>query len=587
MKKILSIILCISLFLTGCENPFSGSRIVSLQKTTGHHKEFETFTNQLFTSRMSGDALSTNYTLCHPEKYQVVNENPSLGTVSVEGLKANLAEDENLLHSLQKYKKEELSLSEQILYQNLELSLRHSMQKNHFIYHHQYLSPTTGVQAQLPVLLCEFHIDEKKDFDTYFAILKSIPLYFNSILAYEGEKTNRRMANCSSSLSRIILQCRNFIEKPKENILLTNFEERLKEITFLTNAEKKELSETNRQIVTGCVLPAYEELITGLEKLLSLSRPNGGLCELKNGKAYYTYLFRSSVGTTRSIPETKKMVTKALTDSRNALINMAKKKPELFSRSSLLSATTNTPKEILSSLESMISKDFPSTKKTNYTVRYVPKSLQEFLSPAFYLTPPLDNSTDNVIYINGSTKYENSNLFPTLAHEGFPGHLYQSVYLYEHLASPLQSTLNFGGYTEGWATYAEIYSYRYTSLEQDIVTILQNNTIASLCLYTLCDIGIHYEGWDLEKTGQFLEKYGISDVTDVLTVYQNLIDEPASYPKYCMGYLEIMELRKKAKKLLGKKYTDKAFHTCLLSMGPSWFDVLDTYMETWFQENNY
>ena len=147
--------------------------------------------------------------------------------------------------------------------------------------------------------------------------------------------------------------------------------------------------------------------------------------------------------------------------------------------------------------------------------------------------------------------------------------------------------MNCGGYTEGWATYAEIYSYRYAGLEQDIVKILQNNTIASLCLYTLCDIGIHYEDWDLEKTGQFLEKYGISDVTDVLTVYQNLIDEPASYPKYCMGYLEITELKKKAKKLLGKKYTDKAFHTCLLSMGPSWFHVLGTYMETWFQENNY
>ena len=587
MKKLLSIILCISLLLSGCENPFFDNCFVASQKTTGHHKEFEAFTNQLFIRRMSADALSTNYTLCHPENYQVVNENPSLGTVSVEGLEANLAENENLLHALQKFKTEELNLSEQILYQNLELSLRHSLQENQFIYHHQYLSPTTGVQAQLPVLLCEFHIDEKKDFDTYFAILKSIPLYFNSILAYEDEKANRRMASCSSSLSRIILQCQNFIEKPEENVLLTNFEERLKEMTFLTNDEKKELSETNRQIVTGCVLPAYEELIKGLEKRLSLSRPNGGLDKLKNGKAYYTYLFQSSVGTTRSIPEAKKMVTKALTDSHNTLINMAKKRPELFSRSSLLSATTNTPKEILSSLETMISKDFPSTRKTNYTVRYVPKSLQEFLSPAFYLTPPLDNSTGNVIYINGSTKYENTNLFPTLAHEGFPGHLYQSVYLYEHLSSPLQSTLNCGGYTEGWATYAEIYSYRYAGLEQDIVKILQNNTIASLCLYTLCDIGIHYEDWDLEKTGQFLEKYGISDVTDVLTVYQNLIDEPASYPKYCMGYLEITELKKKAKKLLGKKYTDKAFHTCLLSMGPSWFHVLGTYMETWFQENNY
>lgn len=585
MKKLLSLILCISILLSGCGKPVSFNGNTSQTKNNAANPEFDNFTNQLFISQMCGDALSANYTLAHPENFGVTNENPSLGNVSTEGLKAALAENENLLHSLLPFKKQKLSLSQRVLYNNLDLSLRHGMKENHFLYLHQYLSPTIGVQAQLPVLLCEFHLDEKKDFDTYFSILKSVPLYFGGILSYEEEKAKKHMATCSSTMSRIILQCKNFIEKPKENILITNFSERLKEMTFLSNEEKKDLIETNKKIVTEQVLPAYENLITGLEKLLANARPDGGLSEIRNGKAYYAYLFQSSVGSMKSIPQAKKIITEALNTSRSALLTLAKKRPELFSRSSLLASTTNTPKEILASLEKSIQANFPATSKTNYTVRYVPKSLENFLSPAFYLTPPIDNSTDNVIYINGSAKYENSNLFPTLAHEGFPGHLYQSVYLSDHLSSPLQGTLNFGGYTEGWATYAEIYSFQYAGLEKEVVEILRNNTIVSLCLYTLCDIGIHYEGWDLTQTGKFLERYGITDVTDILTVYQNLIDEPSSYPKYCMGYLEILELKKKAKKLLGKKYTDKAFHTWFLSMGPSWFDVLDAYMEPWFEEN--
>ena len=57
---------------------------------------------------------------------------------------------------------------------------------------------------------------------------------------------------------------------------------------------------------------------------------------------------------------------------------------------------------------------------------------KDFLSPAFYLTPPLDTGSPNVIYINRATSHSNLELFTTLSHEGFPGHLYQTVFSEGH-----------------------------------------------------------------------------------------------------------------------------------------------------------
>ena len=86
------------------------------------------------------------------------------------------------------------------------------------------------------------------------------------------------------------------------------------------------------------------------------------------------------------------------------------------------------PDEILETLKAQISKDFPALSKCSYKVKYVPKALEGSLSPAFYLVPPLDRYQDNVVYINRGTRFQNEDLFPTLAHEGYPGHLYQNVY---------------------------------------------------------------------------------------------------------------------------------------------------------------
>ena len=126
--------------------------------------------------------------------------------------------------------------------------------------------------------------------------------------------------------------------------------------------------------------------------------------------------------------------------------------------------------------------------------------LQEYLSPAFYLTPAIDGYLDNVIYINPAEHYQGLELYTTLAHEGYPGHLYQSVYFQSLSPDPLRSILGTGGYTEGWATYVEMHSYG--SLEPGYKGCRHRpekpRPSAAPGLASLLDIGIHYRGYSLE-----------------------------------------------------------------------------------------
>ncbi len=127
-------------------------------------------------------------------------------------------------------------------------------------------------------------------------------------------------------------------------------------------------------------------------------------------------------------------------------------------------------------------------------------SLKDFLSPAFYLTPPADVNSPNSIYLNPADEMTGIDLYSTLAHEGFPGHLYQTVsfsrsdpLLIRHLYAP-------SGYVEGWATYVESYACRYAARNLDANTqalcrLWYLNRSVHLTLCSLLDLGIHSQGW--------------------------------------------------------------------------------------------
>ena len=160
--------------------------------------------------------------------------------------------------------------------------------------------------------------------------------------------------------------------------------------------------------------------------------------------------------------------------------------------------------------------------------------------------PPIDSKDANIIYINNN-RVESNEMFSTLAHEGFPGHLYQTLYYGNQNPAPIRNLLGWSGYIEGWATYVESISYGYAAsyfkVEPELLQLLWQNRSISLCLYSLLDIKIHEYGWTLAQVTQSLHGFGIASDDTCKEIYQYIIENPANYLKYYLGYLNFMDLR--------------------------------------------
>lgn len=546
-------------------------------------QRFENYTDQLFRQELSGNTLSLHYTLKNPATYNIVNSSVSLGTYQTDtsNLSASLENSLSLLHS---YDKTKLSKRNQATYEILENHLSYSLKSSQYLLYEEPLASLTGAQAQLPILLSEYQFYTKQDVDTYLALLAETPEYFASILDFEEEKAKHGLFMSKPQADAIIDECETFINLQNNNFLYSSFEQRLQTLN-LPKKEKDAYVEKNVDSIKQYVYPAYEQLMQGLHELKNSGTNSGGLCHLPEGDKYYELLTAIETGSSRSIPElqelTKKHIAEDLASIQKTLSSLSTETPspssDLFKSQGVVLEDSN-PASILSSLRGNLSGHFPAPPNVNVQIKYVSQEMQNFLSPAFYLIPALDNTEENIIYINNGHISDDLSLYTTLAHEGYPGHLYQTTYFASKNPSPIRHLLDCGGYTEGWATYSEMLSYYFAPIKKTQATLMQKNSSILLGLYALADMGIHYDGWSLLDTTTFFRGYGITDTKAIEEIYQLILSDPANYLKYYIGYVEFLELKKETMTLWGKEFTQERFHKAVLDMGPAPFDLIRKYI---------
>lgn len=540
------------------------------------------FADKLFIQEISSDSLTLNYTVSSPENYAIKQLPSGFPSFKYSDLEQNSAVYENQLSKLEACKNDHFSISDQVLYDVLRDHFETELASSKYTVFFRVFSPTTGIQAQLPVLLSEFRFQDKNDVEQYLALLHTLPSYFQSLLDVETENQNRSHGLSKGSIQRIRSQCEEFLNGHGETILTSSFENATKNMNFLTIEEKMKYQNQMQSAINDQVLPAYQSLIEQLNILEKTAVSQGNLCHYPQGKAYYQQLVQESTGASRPLAQLVTDMQQRLTTAQHRLSTYAKENPSLFSRCQRYTTFFHQPEEILTHLEKEMKKDFPSLAPSNgrsfeHHIEYIPSSLENYLSPAFYLIPPIDDICQNVIYLNPA--YTNSSsLFTTLAHEGYPGHLYQTCYFSSQNPHPIRQLLSYPGYAEGYGTYAEIYSYQYTGLSTEEIDLLQQNQIMSLCIYGLCDVGIHYDGWNIPELTKFLSTYGIKQKESIQNLYENIIDEPTNYLRYTCGYLEILHVKDSMKKNLGTSYNECDFHQYLLSVGPASFSIIEKYL---------
>lgn len=567
-KKLLPLILPF-LFLAGI---WLG--VFASQKTD---REFDSYTRSLFVSQLSGSTLSLHYTLADPAAWDLDRQEVSLGSAVAEDPAALRSFLENSGSLLESFPYESLSRENQLTYDILHLFFDTELSAENEYILAEVLSPALGIQAQLPSLLAEYTLRSEKDVIDYLNLLQDIPSYFETIIDFEKEKADRGYFMSDATADRIIDQCSDFISSGDNNYLNAVFSENLEQVPGLDETQKENSLRLHRDAVKHYVLPAYENLISALTSLKGSGTNENGLYYLSGGRAYYTYLLKSSCGIYDSVEELQTRLANQLLADYKEIRAILEEDPSLAA--SLLqenSQSGRTPEQILSSLQEQIKKDFPEISDVAYEVKYIHEDLKEHLSPAFYLTPPIDTGSPNLIYLNPDSRLRGIELYTTLAHEGFPGHLYQSQFFLSKDHPAVRHTLNMGGYVEGWATYIESYAYLYGSENQQLGRLHWLNRAMNLCLYSLLDIGIHYYGWTCEKAAKYLENFGVSDRAVCREIFQIIVEDPANYLKYYGGCLKFMDLKEEASRQ--EDFHPIDFHEKVLETGPCQFPILEKYV---------
>jgi len=544
-------------------------------------RDFDHFLNKLFVTKVQSDAISLNYSLADPKSYGIDEAISTLGEYGVASMNKELFLLENNYKRLLTFDISKLSKEQQLTYRILKAYLEDNIKLGSNMYYNECLGPTTGIQAQLPILLAEYKFYTRADIDAYLALLPCVYDYFRDIVDFEREKSSLGLFMNDRVAKRIISQCNAFIENPEDNFLIKHFNEKIMAFDGLSSSEKSYYRAVNKAAILNYVIPAYKMLARELTALLGTGSNSAGLYYFPEGKEYYENLVRIYTGSGRDMQGIIELLVHAINEGIIKISTLSMSDPSVINKYLSFKAFPITdPEEIINDLKADMARDFPESVPVNCNIKYVPKSLSQYLSPAMYLVPPIDNYTENNIYINGNDNKTLATIYTTVAHEGYPGHLYQCTYFRSKKPAPIRSIMDFPGYDEGWATYVEMYSYYLSGIDENLARFLEANNIVVLCLYARADIGIHYEGWNREKTINYISNFiENDDVADL--IYETLLEEPGVYLPYAVGYLEIMELRKKAEQTLGDAFVAKDFHTFLLDIGPAQFDIIEDYMNEW------
>lgn len=568
---------------------------------------FDDFADNVFKMLVGNDELTLNYYFENPENFGLSHNEPSLPTPNVTSGYSVLLIN-YILGKVNGYKYEDLNDDQKMTY-NLIMNIIdnvNSKTSEMSYLSNNYLGSYLGYQAQLPLLLSEYKFRTKLDVDNYLKYLDLVPETFQKYLDFEVEKADHGYGMSDFVIDKVVHQCEEFIKAAGtgNHFMITTVNKKIDECDFLTDEEKEAYKNANIEKVNGPLISGYKLVQDELPKLKGRSTNDMGLAYYYDskgnpiGKTYYELDFQETVGYKISLVDAEKYVDDLLKYYEQELVkyrNLYLTNEEFKANCDSYQLMDKTPEEQLAYYQTVIGKYFPNLNyQPEIVVKFIDKAMEEHFSPAAYMTSAIDNLEKEYIYLNGSSVltdgvYKYNYLYTTLAHEGLPGHLYQNVYFKSTDANPLRKVLKSSGYSEGWATYAEIFSYEFLRGEymDEFIDYLIFQDEYTGTMYCRLDMGINYDGWTLEEAGAFIKKY-VPQVTDeaIKATYEQLIEVPNNMQTYFFTYFKIKDLRTYVMNLTSstrENFDYITFHKYILDCGPAPLRFVEEYVKSKYE----
>ena len=452
-------------------------------------------------------------------------------------------------------------------------------------YYRSSLRGSNGVHVLLPILLNEFSFYNQQDIDNYLQLLSEIEVVFLDAILLEEIRIERGLAMSDRVINEIIQETQGFIDNLTYNPLLTSFEFRMHHVDFLSREEIEDYIEQNRYIFLNDVVPAYENLIINLGHLLGNTDENLGLAHFPHGQEFYRLRFRA-IGSSYTPAEWFDLIDQRFREVSDEYFFLMMMHPEINDYFAMGIHDFETPQELLAFQFIQASSSFPPMPAgVTYRIERIDESLGSFAS-GFYMVPQIDNYLSNVIYYNPNLADNNEFMYSLMAHEGL-GHMLQfTTAFYSDLHNFRKiNTIGFTGHVEGWAMHAQLYAYNFLNLSEVNHARLTVWDEFSVLYGAIIDIGVHYMGWGLEETLDYLNSIPllefIPDETLIDSFYST-IRNPARAVPYAIGLIEVRDLIQHFETALGDDFSMLTFNEAFLSKGPAPFPLVRNWLEMEF-----
>ena len=556
-------------------------------------EEFDEFIDTQFKDKMQSDYVTMHILLQDPEEYGI---DPSSVKVSL-GARVDEKEQEQLekksresWETFQSIDRSKLTDEQKELYDiyNYQESLNQKLSDEKFDYYQPLFSSLKGIHHQLPTLFSDWTLRNEQDVKDLIVLVNDVLPYVESIIDYTEKQAELGLLMVDQQ--EVIDYCSGIVKAGKDSAILKSM---FHSIDVLDLDQAQAYKDDLTKAFQSSFLPAYQMMIDCMQDLKDEKNNTEGLAAFPHGKEYYTLLLQQNIGSMKSVEDVKKMMEDCFDDHVNQLTYLLMTDESLldeFSKAEEKTTPFTSYDEILTHIQKEFTNDFPAPSSLDFHITNIDEEIaSDNGNAAYFNIPALDDTGVKQLRVNPLTGNISSiSTYQTVAHEGFPGHMYQFDYAYTNIDSNYRLAFADSlAYTEGYAVYTQYYANKYIpNIEQSYLACLKENELASYNVILLSDIGIHYDGWSFDKFKSFLSDHGfILDDESYRSQYKQLQQNPAVFAPYYVGYEEIAAMKQKAQKELGNAYNDLDFHTALLESGAAPFSVVEQHIDAYIKEH--
>jgi uncharacterized protein (DUF885 family) len=500
-------------------------------------------------------------------------------------------------------RREQLSARDQTSYDILDYELKTALRFERFPEH---LLPINQMDS-VPVTLANYATGEGaqplvtvRDYKAYLNRLQQLGPWIDQAIANMREGVKVGVVQPQALMKSALPQFKKLVsKKPEENIFYTpvqhfpaNFSE----------ADKRALAEAYRTTIDKTLNPALARLAAYVEKeYLPHCRTSTGWSALPNGKEWYLARVASQTTTTltpEQIHQTGlKEVARIQGEYARIGPKMGYKGPAAGLPTWVLTQAKYKPfksdKEVIAEyrkLDAQLKQKLPQLfslrPKTSLDLRLEPE-LSRATASDHYTPPAVDGSRPGVFWsvVNDPKEYGSTGMVTLFLHEGQPGHHFH-IALMQELNLP--NFRKFGGnnaFTEGWALYAETLGTEMGlyNKPEDWFGHLNDEMLRAVRL--VVDTGMHAKGWTREQSIKYMrETLGYPEAL-ARSETERYMAWPAQALGYKVGALKIQELRARAEKGLGPKFSLPKFHEIVLNEGTLPLSLLEAKVDRWIAAN--